>query len=192
MSDARVAILDDKKNVIETRTTAADGQVVYSVDCNRAYTLQVAKDGYESNVFPVAKTNGGTVNINADLQPIDVIVTPTEIVLKEIFFEFNKSNITQEGAFELDKLVQVMKNNDQLVIMVKSHTDNRGSDEYNMNLSDRRAKSTVQYVISKGIDKSRISGKGYGESEPKVDCKENCTEEQHAQNRRSEFLIIKR
>ncbi|WP_306565676.1 OmpA family protein [Flavobacterium lindanitolerans] len=192
LSDARVAILDDKKNVIETRTTAADGQVVYSVDCNRAYTLQVAKDGYESNVFPVAKTNGGIVNVNADLQPIDVIVTPTEIVLKEIFFEFNKSNITQEGAFELDKLVQVMKNNDQMVIMVKSHTDNRGSDAYNMNLSDRRAKSTVQYVISKGIDKSRISGKGYGESEPKVDCKENCTEEDHAKNRRSEFLIIKR
>lgn len=192
LSDARVAILDDKKNVIETRTTGADGQVVYSVDCNRAYTLQVAKDGYESNVFPVAKTNGGIVNVNADLQPIDVIVTPTEIVLKEIFFEFNKSNITQEGAFELDKLVQVMKNNDQLVIMVKSHTDNRGSDVYNMNLSDRRAKSTVQYVISKGIDKSRISGKGYGESEPKVDCKENCTEEDHAKNRRSEFLIIKR
>jgi len=192
LSDARVAILDDKKNVIETRTTAADGQVVYSVDCNRAYTLQVAKDGYESNVFPVAKTNGGIVNVNAELQPIDVIVTPTEIVLKEIFFEFNKSNITQEGAFELDKLVQVMKNNDQLVIMVKSHTDNRGSDAYNMNLSDRRAKSTVQYVISKGIDKSRISGKGYGESEPKVDCKENCTEEDHAKNRRSEFLIIKK
>ncbi|MBL7650151.1 MAG: OmpA family protein, partial [Candidatus Hydrogenedentes bacterium] len=65
-------------------------------------------------------------------------------------------------------------------------------DAYNMNLSDRRAKSTVQYVISKGIDKSRISGKGYGESEPKVDCKENCTEEDHAKNRRSEFLIIKR
>ncbi|MEZ0007495.1 outer membrane protein OmpA-like peptidoglycan-associated protein/YHS domain-containing protein [Flavobacterium sp. 28YEA47A] len=192
LSDARVAILDDKKNVIETRTTAADGQVVYSVDCNRAYTLQVAKDGYESNVFPVAKTNGGIVNVNAELQPIDVIVTPTEVVLKEIFFEFNKSNITQEGAFELDKLVQVMKNNDQMVIMVKSHTDNRGSDAYNMNLSDRRAKSTVQYIISKGIDKSRISGKGYGESEPKVDCKEKCTEEDHAKNRRSEFLIIKR
>lgn len=192
LSDARVAILDDKKNVIETRTTAADGQVVYSVDCNRAYTLQVAKDGYESNVFPVAKTNGGIVNVNAELQPIDVIVTPTEIVLKEIFFEFNKSNITQEGAFELDKLVQVMKNNDQMVIMVKSHTDNRGSDAYNLNLSDRRAKSTVQYIISKGIDKSRISGKGYGESEPKVDCKENCTEEDHAKNRRSEFLIVKK
>ena len=61
-----------------------------------------------------------------------------------------------------------------------------------MNLSDKRAKATVQYVISKGISASRISGKGYGESEPKVDCKENCTEEEHAQNRRSEFLIIKK
>ncbi|MDR6966842.1 outer membrane protein OmpA-like peptidoglycan-associated protein, partial [Flavobacterium arsenatis] len=117
--------------------------------------------------------------------------TEKEVVLKEINFEYNKSNITQDGAFELDKLVQVLKNNDKLVIMVKAHTDNRGSDQYNLDLSDRRAKSTVQYVISKGIPASRISGKGYGESEPKVDCKEACTEEEHAQNRRSEFLIVK-
>ncbi|SFQ69966.1 OmpA family protein, partial [Flavobacterium akiainvivens] len=65
-----------------------------------------------------------------------------------------------------------------------------GSDKYNMRLSDRRAKSTVQYVISKGIDKKRISGQGYGESQPKVKCTE-CTDEQHAQNRRSEFIIVK-
>ncbi|MBK8599339.1 MAG: OmpA family protein [Flavobacterium sp.] len=65
------------------------------------------------------------------------------------------------------------------------------SDAYNLSLSDRRAKATVQYVISKGIAKDRISGKGMGEIEPKVDCKEACTEEQHAQNRRSEFLIVK-
>jgi outer membrane protein OmpA-like peptidoglycan-associated protein len=111
--------------------------------------------------------------------------------LNPIFFEYNKSNITQEGAFELDKLVQAMKSNDKLVIFAKSHTDNRGSDRFNMNLSDKRAKATIQYVISKGIDAARISGKGYGESEPKVDCKENCTEEEYAQNRRSEFLIVK-
>jgi outer membrane protein OmpA-like peptidoglycan-associated protein len=75
--------------------------------------------------------------------------------------------------------------------LAKSHTDNRGSDTYNLNLSDRRAKSTVQYVISKGIDRARISGKGFGETEPKVDCGQTCTEEQYAQNRRSEFLIVK-
>jgi len=189
---ARVAILDDKKNIITTETSNTKGEVTYNVECEKEYTLQAAKDGFESNTFAVAKSSkGGKTQIDAALQPIDVIVTETEIILKSIYFEFNKSNITQEGAFELDKLVQVMKNNDKLVIMSKSHTDNRGSDQYNELLSDRRAKSTVQYVISKGISKDRISGKGYGESEPKVNCGTNCTEEQHAENRRSEFLIVK-
>jgi len=82
------------------------------------------------------------------------------------------------------------KNNDKMVIMSKSHTDTRGSDKYNLTLSERRAKSTVQYIISKGITASRISGKGMGELEPKEVCNP-CTEAQHALNRRSEFLIVK-
>jgi outer membrane protein OmpA-like peptidoglycan-associated protein/tetratricopeptide (TPR) repeat protein len=192
LSNARVSILDDRKNVLETKTTGPNGEVIYLVDCDKAYTIQAAKDGFESGVFPMDKSKGGKVSIPAPINPIDVIVTETEVVLKEINFEYNKSNITAEGAFELDKLVQVMKNNDQMVIMVKSHTDNRGSDTYNMDLSERRAKSTVQYVVSRGISADRISGKGYGESEPKVDCKDACTEEQHAVNRRSEFLIVKK
>ncbi len=191
LSGARVAILDEKKNTIETKISGENGEVEYIVDCNRAYSLQVAKDGYESNVFNIEKTKSGLLTIKAALNPIDVIVTEKEIVLKEINFDYDQSNITQAGAFELDKLVQVMQNNSKLTILVKSHTDNKGSDAYNLLLSDRRAKSTVQYVISKGIPESRISGKGYGESEPKIDCKENCTDEQAAQNRRSEFLIVK-
>ena len=192
LANAKVSIVDDKKNVIATETSNAKGEVSYSVECEKAYTIQASKDGYESNVFDVVKSSkGGKTKVDAALQPIDVIVTETEIVLNPIFFEYDKSNITQQGAFELDKLVQVMKNNDRLVILAKSHTDNRGSDAYNLNLSDRRAKSTVQYVISKGIPASRISGKGFGETEPKVDCKEACTEEEYAQNRRSEFLIVK-
>lgn len=189
--NAKVSILDDKKNIIATETTNAQGEVTFKVECDKAFSIQATKDGYEGNSFAVAKSKGSDVRIDASLQPIDVIVKENEIVLKDIFFEYNKSNITQEGAFELDKLVQVMKNNDKLVIMVKAHTDNRGSDSYNMNLSDRRAKSTVQYIISKGVSSKNISGKGYGESEPKVNCGETCTEEQHAENRRSEFLIVK-
>ncbi|MNK21351.1 Outer membrane porin F precursor [compost metagenome] len=192
LSNAKVAILDDRNNVIETRTTAADGKVAYNVDCNKGYTIQASMQGYENNSFPVAKTNGGIVNIAADLNPIDEIIKEVEVVLNNIYFEFNKSNITKDGAFELDKLVEAMKANPGMVVMAKSHTDNRGSDKYNMNLSNQRAKSTVQYIISKGIAKERISGQGYGESEPKVNCGENCTEEQHAQNRRSEFLIVKK
>lgn len=190
LADAKVAILDEKNNIVDTQMSNSKGEVNYKVMCDKIYSIQASKDGFEGNVFPVAKSKGPTARVDAALQPIDVIITPTQIVLKPIFFEYDKSNITQEGAFELDKLVQVMKNNDKLVIFAKSHTDSRGSDAYNLSLSDRRAKSTVQYVISKGIDASRISGKGFGKSELKVQC-EPCTEEQHAQNRRSEFLIVK-
>jgi outer membrane protein OmpA-like peptidoglycan-associated protein len=191
LSNASVSIVDDKRNVIATKTTNEKGEVSYEVECEKSYSIQASKDGFEGSSFGVAKTKGGQVKVDAALQPIDVIITETEIILSPIYFEYNKSNITQEGAFELDKLVQVMKSNDKLVILAKSHTDNRGSDVYNLNLSDRRAKATVQYVISKGIAKERISGKGMGEIEPKADCKEACTEEQHKQNRRSEFLIVK-
>ncbi len=192
LANAAVSILDDKNNVIERRTSGPDGKVTYNVDCNKAYTIQASKEGYENNTFPIAATNGGVVTVDAKLVPIVVPIEDPVIALNEIFFEYDKSNITKEAAFELDKAVETMKLNPTIVVMVKAHTDNRGSDKYNMNLSNRRAKSTVQYIISKGIAKDRISGQGYGESEPKVDCKENCTEAEHKENRRSEFLIVKK
>ena len=191
LASAKVAILDEKNNVIESRMTGADGKVSYAVDCDRAYTVQVTASKYESNSFPIAETHGGKVMVAADLKPIKEIVVIPVLDLKPIFFEFDKSNITKEAAFELDKVVEAMNDDKEMVIMVKAHTDNRGSDKYNMRLSNRRAKATVQYIISKGIAKDRISGEGFGESEPKVDCKDNCTEEQHAENRRSEFIIVK-
>ena len=190
LATATVSILDDKGNVIERRTTGADGKITYNIDCNRPYSIQASASKYENGTFMINPTNGGEVMINADLRPIEEIIRPVEIVLNEIYFEYDKSNITKEAAFELDKAVEAMKNNPNMVVMVKSHTDNRGSDKYNMNLSNRRAKSTVQYIISKGIAKERISGQGYGESEPKVKC-DKCTEEEHAKNRRSQFLIVK-
>lgn len=190
LSNAKVAIVDERKNIISTETSNDKGEVNFRVECDKNYSIQATKDGFEGNIFQVAKSKGPIARVDAPLQPIDVIITPTEIVLQPIYFEFDKSNITQEGAFELDKLVQVMKNNDKLVIFAKSHTDRRGSDSYNLTLSERRAQATVQYVISKGIPAERISGKGFGETEPKVAC-DKCTEEEHSQNRRSEFLIVK-
>ena len=114
------------------------------------------------------------------------------MVLEPIFFDFDKSNIKPQAAFELDKLVQVMKKYPTMVIRVESHTDNRGGNRYNMQLSERRAQSTVQYVISKGIDANRISGIGKGKTDPLVDCSGGCTDEQHQQNRRSDFIIVER
>ena len=190
LTNAKVAILDTKNNIIATDSSDSKGEVNFKIECNTPYSIQASKDGFEGNVFAVEKSKGPSAKLPAPLQPIDVIITPTAIILKPIYFEFDKSNITQEGAFELDKLVQVLKNNDKLVIFAKSHTDSRGNDDYNMSLSDRRAQATVQYVISKGIPAERITGKGFGESEPVVPCT-NCTEEEHAKNRRSEFLIVK-
>ena len=193
LTGAKVSILDSKNNVIETKITAADGFVGYAVDCETPYSIQVQKDGFETGVYQVpAAAKTGEYAVAAALNPIDVIVTENEVILKEIYFEFDKHNITSEGAVELDKLVQVMKENPEMVIFVKAHTDHKGSDSYNLRLSDRRAKSTVQYILSKGISKDRISGKGYGESEPKVNCGTDCTPEQMAENRRSQFNIIKK
>jgi len=193
LAEANVSILDDKNNIISTEKSNSKGEVSYTVECEKRHTIQATKEGFESNSFEVTASNkkGGSIKISASLNPISAIISEKEVLLKPIFFEYNNSNITQQGAFELDKLVQIMKNNEKLIIFVKSHTDNRGSDEFNLLLSDKRAKATIQYVISNGIAANRISGKGYGETELKVDCKENCTEKDHEQNRRSEFLLVK-
>lgn len=193
LAEANVSILDDKNNIISTKKSNGNGEVSYIVECQKNYTIQAIKNGFESNSFTViaSSNKGGSIKIEATLKPISEIITEKEVKLNPIFFEYNNSNITQQGAFELDKLVQIMKNNQKLIIFVKSHTDNRGSDEFNLLLSDKRVKSTIQYLISNGIDPNRISGKGFGETELKVDCKEKCTEDEHEQNRRSEFLIVK-
>ena len=192
IADAKVVILDNQKNIVGTELSNANGEVTYKLLCNQDYTLQVSKNEYNSGTFNIAKGKNPSVKIEAALQPIEVIITPEEVVLNDIFFEYNKSNITQEGAFELDKLVAVMNKYPEMIIFVEAHTDNRGTDEYNQKLSDRRAKSSAQYIVSKGIDAKRISGEGKGESTPLINCGENCTEEEHAKNRRSKFNIVKK
>lgn len=110
----------------------------------------------------------------------------------EIRFGFDKTFIMGEAAEELDRLVQAMKDNPKMEVLVKSHTDTRGSKAYNLQLSEQRAQATVEYVISKGISRDRISGKGYGEDSLKISCSAGCTPQQHMQNRRSELIIVKK
>lgn len=191
---ALVVLMDDKQKTLSNSTTDINGNSVSQFNCMTSYVGQVSKSGYEGEVFNVnipSDAIGDDFKVDVTLKPIMPIITEKEVILQPIYFEFNKSNITQQGAAELDKLVQVMNEHPTMVIFAKSHTDSRGSDKYNLNLSDRRAKSTVQYLVSKGIAKDRISGQGFGESEPKVTC-DKCTEEEHSQNRRSEFLIVKK
>lgn len=191
LEGATVSLLDERKNVISAATTTVKGTSNFITECNKGYTLQASLKDYEGATVFIEKSKEGPVQKEILLSPIEVVITEREVVLNPIHFEFNKSNITMEGARELDKLVKVLQERPAMVIFIKSHTDTQGSADYNMKLSQQRSQSTVQYVISKGIAPERISGKGFGFSEPRIDCKDECTEEQHAQNRRSEFLIVK-
>lgn len=191
LQGATVAMIDGKLELVGKSETSENGESLFNVNCDMEYAVQASRLGYENGTGTMEKSENGKATIVVNLEPIKPIITEKEVILEPIFFEFNKSNITAEGAAELDKLVEVMVEHPEMVIFAKSHTDSRGADRYNMNLSDRRAKSTVQYIVSKGIAKERITGQGFGESEPKVDC-EKCSEEEYAQNRRSEFLIVKK
>ncbi len=190
ISGASVTLYDAEGNKVVSKPSNDEGIAEFVVECEKETELEVVKDGYESKKVTVAGTTEEENPVQISLDPIEVIIAPDRIVLNPIYFDFDKSNITAQAAFELDKLVQVMNKYSDLVINVESHTDNRGSAPYNERLSDRRAKTTVQYVISKGIDASRISGMGKGENQPKVDCGTKCTEEEHQTNRRSEFIIV--
>ncbi len=191
VSGALVSLYDDQGNKVVSKATNDKGIAEFMVECGKDTALEVTSEGYESRRVPVKGTEAEELSVPVALDPIDKLIVADKIELEPIYFDFDKSNITSQAAFELDKLVQIMNKYPDMVIEATSHTDSRGSDAYNLSLSDRRAKTTVQYVISKGIDKNRITGQGKGENEPKVSCGSNCTEDQHQLNRRSEFKITK-
>lgn len=188
---AVISVLDETNTVVDASVSDDTGQKNFDLECEKKYTFNVSKEGFENGNFMMDPSGNGSSLVEAYLDPIKPIITDVEVILQPIYFEFDKSNITAQGAEELDKLVVVMNENPEMVIFAKSHTDSRGDDKYNLALSERRAKSTVQYIISKGISKERITGQGFGESELKVQC-DKCTDEEHAQNRRSEFIIVKK
>lgn len=192
VQNAEVAILDAKGNTITKKTVSNKGTVDYDIDCNAEYALVVSAPNFDTEKVSIAGTKLATMNKTVEITPTEVIITDTEVILNPIYFDFNQSAITSQGALELDKLVKVMKANPAMVIFVKSHTDTKGTPDYNLILSQKRVDATLEYIRSKGITPDRISGKGFGSSQPKVECGGNCTEEQDAQNRRSEFVIVKK
>jgi outer membrane protein OmpA-like peptidoglycan-associated protein len=119
------------------------------------------------------------------------------IDIKPIYFDLGKSKIRPDAAMELDKVVKVMNEYPNIIVELGAHTDCRSAAAANMKLSTARAKASAAYIVSKGINKTRISGKGYGESKLLNGCacegklQSTCTEEEHAKNRRTEFIITK-
>ncbi len=114
------------------------------------------------------------------------------VELEHIYYDFDKSYIRDEAAKDLDKLVSIMLRYPDMRIELSSHTDSRASDEYNLTLSQRRANAAVKYLESKGIDRSRLEAKGYGETQLRNDCinSASCSELEHQRNRRTEFRVL--
>ena len=214
---ANISLRDTINNKTQTITVDVDGTFTIPVECETTYALEGSKPGYtsQSKLFTTSNESDkntkllillgtGDILLADDIKPEGMPeVLPEEIVkvrpstyvvnIDPIYFELNSSYLTKEAKTELDKVVDLMNRYPDMVIESGSHTDSRGIEGYNIWLSDRRAKSTVSYIISNGIDPTRITGKGYGETQLINECSDNvsCSDAQHAMNRRTEFVIIK-
>ncbi|PKB18978.1 OmpA family protein [Flavobacterium sp. 5] len=199
IGQATVSLFTSEGQKKEEVITNAYGEYEFKtpVGCAENYTLQVSKQGFNTISSPVLTLaiSGKTI---LDLGIKSNLIVKENGVLKIkigiIFFDLDKSNIRNDAAIELNKVVLLLNEYPEMVIKIESHTDSRAKDDYNLALSDRRAKASRDYIISQGIAPEKIeSAIGYGETQLINGCKNGvpCTEEQHQQNRRSEFLILK-
>ncbi|UII75986.1 OmpA family protein [Flagellimonas sp. HMM57] len=193
-----VILLDSENKVVSQ--TIANSKGVYSFDgisdCNDQYSVRGTNN--EQEYQPDEKLvntplGSSTLEVDLELTPPDCPVNDLgcRLELQPIYFDFDKHNIRPDAEVELAKILSAMKEYPQLVIHIESHTDSRGNDRYNELLSDRRAKSTLEWLVNKGIDRTRLSAKGYGESQLQNECSNGmkCSEKAHQLNRRSMFII---
>ncbi|WP_240514910.1 MULTISPECIES: OmpA family protein [unclassified Flavobacterium] len=202
---AKVILFDENHQQIEEVTTAQDGSYSFKVNCNKKYFVRVERKQYPANEssFAVTTSIDNKLDFTLEKEKIAAIEIPEIKAIKigtdlgktlnisMIYFDLGKWNITDAAAAELGKILAVMQEYPKMRIDIRSHTDSRSSAKSNMILSDKRAKSIMAWLVSKGIDAKRLRGKGYGESQLLNRCKDGvtCSEEEHLKNRRSEFII---
>jgi outer membrane protein OmpA-like peptidoglycan-associated protein/Tol biopolymer transport system component len=203
LPETKVTLMDSKGDIMQDYVTGNDGKFLFRVYENEKYTLIGETDGYlvkrgqyqtiGKSIDP-ATLRELITNITLDtLLVLDRLEKNKVFVLKNIYFGYDSANIRPESGRELDKLVDVLNDNPEIKIEMSSHTDSIGSVEYNINLSQRRAAATVNYLIKKGIAAERLVAKGYGESKPiarntNPDGSDNPDGRQR--NRRTEFKIL--
>lgn len=194
---------------LDSYTTTKEGDYFKFLFSNRVgdkltYLMRIEKPGYlqRTVIFTHTIEKPGEINMNESLNlslgRIEIGMDLAKMIdMKPIYFDLAKSTIRKDAAIELDKIVQVMNEYPNMYIELGSHTDCRSSAASNLKLSDARAKASAAYIVKKGIDKSRIVGKGYGESKLLNNCacegkvKSTCSEDEHSVNRRTEFIITK-
>ncbi|WP_026955153.1 OmpA family protein [Algoriphagus vanfongensis] len=198
LEQARVVLYDGNNKQIGGDFSNSTGRVRFTMEPQADYTIIASKNGYFSKSIPYT-TRGKTpdpatlvqdvTNVSLDTTLVlDQLILDKSIILENIYYDLDKADIRADAAVELDKLVQILKDNPAIRIELSSHTDDRSSDEYNQNLSQRRAQSAVDYIVSQGIAADRLVAKGYGESQLII--QNATTEEEHQVNRRTEFKVI--
>jgi outer membrane protein OmpA-like peptidoglycan-associated protein len=179
--------LETGKTITETESNKSNGDYLLCLPAGKDYALNVSKDGYlfHSENFSL-KNFSGYEPYRLDIQ-LQKLRPGATIVLNNVFFETNQWELKPESMIELDRLATLLKNNPEKKIEIGGHTDNVGSDEANLTLSDNRAQSVVSYLVKKGIANNRLTAKGYGESVPIAT---NDTDAGRSKNRRTEFRVI--
>ena len=176
----------ESQEAISRLQTDETGNYLITLPVGKDYAFSVNRRGYlfYSDNFSLKESGDSTYNIDIALQPIEPNAT---IVLKNIFFDLNQYELKEESEVELDKVVQLLKENPTLKIQINGHTDNIGKARDNLVLSDNRAKEVVKFLMDRGIKPERLSYKGFGATQPIAD---NSTEQGRAKNRRTELKVI--
>ncbi|WP_184549946.1 OmpA family protein [Mucilaginibacter sp. FT3.2] len=187
--EAAVEIIDLQSNlpVYQDYSSTDEGDFLATITSGKNYGLNISKSGYlfySENFSLVGYKEQKPFHIKALLSPIEI---GNKVILKNIFFNTNKFDLQPESKAELLKLIEFLNVNPTIRIEISGHTDNVGTNQFNQTLSENRARSVYQYLITNGISAARLVYKGYGETQPIAP---NITDEGKAQNRRTEFMII--
>ncbi|RIV47101.1 OmpA family protein [Flagellimonas pelagia] len=197
LAGATVMVIDEENKEVSSTITDSDGNYFLQLDCSKGNFVRASRDGYVPAEEYFGRSYGKPRIIDFYLER-DLVTggfgddLAKLLQLSTIYFDLNKYNIRPDAEIEIQKVIVAMEKYPSLKIKVNSHTDSRGNDAYNLWLSQKRAESTVNYMISKGISPDRLQGEGFGETRLVNECMNGvrCSEEQHQLNRRSEFIIF--
>jgi len=212
LSDATVSVINEAGNTIASSITRIDGQFEFEVNKGQQYIINVTKEFYNENEIIIGTASlrpndvaFSEIFLEQKIEAVDNSPAPKSmeeedgevlqvVELEYINYELDKSDIKPDVAATLDRLIALLKEFPDLEIRIESHTDSRGSDDYNMLLSKKRARAAFDYVVSKGIDPKRLLYRGFGETKLLNNCTNgvDCTEEQHEVNRRSIVKVVRK
>lgn len=219
LANVTLALFDENLNPLATIVTDEKGNYIFpKIKCGKKYSIRASKSDYGmKDVSALLKKENGKTTLDFSMQKIFKPLTAKTIEIKKTavkpvkigpikigtdlakllhipmnFFDLGKATIKKTSEPDLQKVVDVLNQYPNVKLDIRSHTDSRSSSESNQILSDKRAQSTKDWLISKGIDANRLTAKGYGETKLINKCADGvkCTEKQHQQNRRSEFIIV--